>query len=610
MARIDDLRKIATRLRVHCLRMTTAAGSGHPTSCLSAADIAASLFFSEMRWNTKDPRDPANDEFVLSKGHAAPLLWAAYAEAGLLPLESLLDLRKITSGLEGHPTPRMPWVKAATGSLGQGLSVGAGLALAQRLDKSPARTFVLMGDGECAEGNVWEAAADAALMKLKNLVAVVDVNRLGQSGPSMHQHDLAAWARKFRGFGWDAMIIDGHKIDKILAALRQAGKKGLPTVILARTIKGKGVSFVEDKNGWHGKPLKADELARALEEIGPLPEVDSPALVRAARPFKKKPAAASPELPKPDYKEKTATRLAYGNALLKLGRVNPLVVAIDGDVKNSTYADKFFEAFAGRSFESFIAEQQMVGLAVGLAAKGYIPFAATFAAFLARAHDQIRMAAYSFANIKLCGSHVGVSIGEDGPSQMGLEDMAIFRPIPGCVVLYPSDAVSAEACVAAAAAHKGMCYIRTTRPATALLYGPDEPFPIGGAKVLRRSDGDAVTVVAAGITVHEALKARDLLAKEGIGLRIIDAYSVAPLDASTIRREAAETGGRVIVAEDHYPAGGLGGAVLQALAGERLLFKHLCVRDLPRSGKPDELLEMFGLNASHIARAAKELLGR
>ncbi len=609
MAKIDDLHKIATRLRIHCLRMTTAAGSGHPTSCLSAADLAACLFFSEMRWNTQDPQDPANDEFVLSKGHAAPLLWAAYAEAGIIPIESLLDLRKITSDLEGHPTPRMPWVKAATGSLGQGLSVGAGMAIAQRLDKSPARTFVLMGDGECAEGQVWEAAADAGLRKLRNLVALVDVNRLGQSGPTMHQHDLAALARKFRAFGWDTLVVDGHKIDKILAALKQVGKKGLPTVILARTIKGKGVSFVEDKNGWHGKPLKADELALALEEIGSLPEIDSRRFIHKPKPFKKRSLAGSTEFPRTAYTEKTATRLAYGNALLKLGKVNPAVLAIDGDVKNSTYADKFFEAFPGRSVESFIAEQNMIGVGIGLAAKGYVPFIATFAAFLARAHDQVRMAAYSFSNIKVCGSHVGVSIGEDGPSQMGLEDLAMFRPIPGCVVLYPSDAVCSEACVAAAAAHKGMCYIRTSRPATPILYGPGETFPIGGSKVLRKAEGDAVTVIAAGITVHEAIKAFEALRKEGIGLRIIDAYSVAPLDSATILREIAGTGGRALVVEDHYAAGGLGEAVASALAG-RAALKHLCIRELPRSGKPDELMERFGISASHIARAAKELLGR
>lgn len=607
MARIDDLRKIATRLRIHSLRMTTASGSGHPTTCLSAADLAAGLFFGEMRWNTDDPADPASDEFVLSKGHAAPLLWAVYAEAGVIPLESLLDLRKISSDLEGHPTPRMKWVKAATGSLGQGLSVGVGMALAQRLDKSPARTFVLMGDGECAEGQVWEAANSAAYWKLRNLCAVVDVNRLGQSDPTMHQHDLPALARKFRAFGWDAAIIDGHKIDRILAALKEAGKKGKPTVLLARTLKGKGVSFIEDKNGWHGKPLKADEMARALEEIGCLPDVDSRKFVHKPKPFKTKQAASSFEFPRTVYKEKTATRLAYGNALLSLGKVNPSVVAVDGDVKNSTYADKFFEAFPGRSFQSFIAEQNMVGVGMGLAAKGYIPFIATFAAFLTRAHDQLRMAAYSFSNIKVCGSHVGVSIGEDGPSQMGLEDLAMFRPIPGCVVLYPSDAVSSEACVAAAASHRGMVYLRMSRPATPILYPAGETFPIGGSKVLRRGEGDAVTVIAAGITLHEALKACDELKREGIGIRVIDAYSVEPLDKATILREVAATGGRAVVVEDHYAGGGLGEAVAQALAGKAAL-KHLCVRDLPRSGKPDELLERYGISASHIVRAARELV--
>ncbi len=608
MARIDDLRKIATRLRIHSLRMTTAAGSGHPTTCLSAADLAAGLFFSEMRWSTKDPNDPGSDEFVLSKGHAAPLLWAVYAEAGVIPLESLLDLRKISSDLEGHPTPRMPWIKAATGSLGQGLSVGVGLALGQRLDKSPARTFVLLGDGECAEGQVWEAAAAASHWKLRNLCAIVDVNRLGQSDPTMHQHDLAALKRKFSAFGWEAVVVDGHRIDKILAALKTVGKKGRPTALLARTLKGKGVSFVEDRNGWHGKPLKADELARALEELGCLPDVDARRLLRRPRPSGRKRAEAPTDFPRTAYTERTATRLAYGNALLSLAKVNPRVVAVDGDVKNSTYADKFFAAFPGRAFQSYIAEQNMVGVATGLAVKGYLPFVATFAAFLTRAHDQIRMAAYSFANIKLCGSHVGVSIGEDGPSQMGLEDLAMFRPIPGCVVLYPSDAISSEACVAAVAAHKGLAYIRTSRPATALLYPAREAFPIGGSKVLRKADGDAVTVVAAGITVHEALKAADSLKKEGLGLRIIDAYSVKPLDEGTLLREAKATGGRVVVVEDHYAGGGLGDAVAQALAGQAKV-RHLCIRELPRSGKPDELLERYGISASHIARAAKEMAG-
>jgi transketolase len=608
MAKKDDLRKIATRLRIHSLRMTTAAGSGHPTTCLSAADLAACLFFSEMRFNPENPDDPANDEFVLSKGHAAPLLWAVYAEAGIIPMKSLTDLRKITSDLEGHPTPRMPWIKAATGSLGQGLSVGAGIALAQRLDGSPARTFVLMGDGECAEGQVWEAAGFAAHVGLKGLCAVVDVNRLGQSDPTMHQHHIQAYARKFRAFGWDVLTVDGHKIDRILEAFRKIGRQGKPTAILAQTIKGKGVSFIEDQNGWHGKPLKSDELARAIGEIGCLPDVDSRKFIRRPKPLRKSKAGPVFDFPRTVYKDKTATRLAYGNALLALGRVNRSVVAVDGDVKNSTYADKFFEAYPERAFQGYIAEQNMVGMGIGLAAKGYTPFIATFAAFLTRAHDQVRMAAYSLSNVKLCGSHVGVSIGEDGPSQMGLEDLAMFRSVPGCVVLYPSDAVSAEACVAAVAAHRGLAYIRTTRPATPLLYAAGEPFPVGGSKVLKKGEKDAVTVIAAGITVHEALKAREELMKEGLGVRVIDAYSVEPLDSVGIGREVAETGGRAVVVEDHYAGGGLGEAVAAALAGKAVL-RHLCVRELPRSGKPEELLEKYGISARHIVEAVKKLAG-
>ncbi len=609
MAKIDDLRKIATRLRVHCLRMTTAAGSGHPSTCLSAADLAACLFFSEMRYDTGNPDNPANDEFVLSKGHGAPLLWAAYAEAGIVPLKHLLDLRKVTSDLEGHPTPRMKWVKASTGSLGQGLSIGAGLALAQRFDKSPGRTFVLLGDGECAEGAVWEAANFAAHAGLKTLCAIVDVNGLGQSDWTMDAHNAAAYARKFRAFGWDTHVIDGHNIARILEALARVGKMGKPTAILARTIKGKGVSFIEDRNGWHGRALKPDELVAALEEIGCLPSVDSRRCVHKPKPFRKARVKGSFDFPRTDYKDKTATRLAYGNALKSLGQVNPSVVAIDGDVKNSTYADKFFEAFPGRAVESYISEQNMVGVGTGLAAKGYIPVVATFAAFLSRAHDQIRMAGCSWSNLKLCGSHVGVSIGEDGPSQMGLEDLAIFRGVPGCAVLYPSDAWSAEGCVASMAAHRGMAYIRTTRPATPFLYPKDEPFPVGGSKVLKKGPDDKAVVVAAGITVHEALKAHGLLKAEGIGIRVIDAYSVAPLDRETILREAGEAGAKVLVVEDHYEAGGLGEAVAQALAGS-FSFRHLCVREVPRSGKPEELLDLYGISAGHIVKTVKDWLGR
>ncbi len=608
MASVSVLEKIARRLRIHSLKMTTAAGSGHPTTCLSSADIMACLFFHEMRYEVNDPLAWGNDEFVLSKGHAAPILWAAYAEAGIIPVDSLLDLRKISSDLEGHPTPRVPWVKAATGSLGQGLSVGVGLALAQKLAGVKARTFVLMGDGECAEGAVWEAANAGREFQLGNLVAIVDINRLGQSDPTMHQHDLKAYARKFKAFGWDVYEIDGHKIEKILEALAAARKgSSSPKVILARTIKGKGVSFVEDKNGWHGKPLKPEELEKALAELGPMPEVDSKKYVRSRERVKGPKWSDSAEFGLPEYREKTATRLAYGLALEKLGRVNNRVVVIDGDVKNSTYADRFFAAYPERSFQSFIAEQNMVGMAMGLAAKGFWPFVATFAAFLTRAHDQVRMAAYSFSNIKFCGSHVGVSIGEDGPSQMGLEDLAMFLPIPDCLVFYPSDAVCAEKCVREAAGYKGLVYIRTTRPATPILYPPDEEFPAGGAKVLRKSDNDAVTVIAAGITVHEALKAYEQLKKEGLNIRVIDAYSVKPIDRETIVKSVSETGGRVVVAEDHFEQGGLGTAVALALL-EKKFWKHLCVRELPRSGKPEELLARYGIDAAAITAAVKSLL--
>ncbi len=607
MTKPDVLRKIAARLRIHSLRMTTRAGSGHPTTCLSMADLTACLFFSEMRYNVNDPEDWGNDEFVLSKGHAAPILWAAYSEAGIIPEDELLDLRRISSRLEGHPTPRMSWVKAATGSLGQGLSVGVGIALAQKLGRSPGRTFVLMGDGECAEGAVWEAAGAAAHLGLGNLVAIVDVNRLGQSEATMLGYNLGSYARRFRAFGWTVHKVNGHDIPAILEALQKTRRSVGPAVVLAKTIKGKGVSFLEDLNGWHGKPLKEQELPKALQEIGPAPAVDSKKWVRPPKKARRPDWKSSFALERTAYADKTATRLAYGIALEKLGRVNDRVVVLDGDVKNSTYAEKFFGAFPKRSFQSYIAEQNMVGMGIGLSAKGYIPFIATFAAFLTRAHDQIRMAAYSFSNLKLCGSHVGVSIGEDGPSQMGLEDMAVFRPVPGCVVLYPSDAFSAEACVESAARQQGLSYIRTTRPATPLLYSKAEPFPIGGSKVLRRGDGDAATAIAAGITVFEALKAHDELKKENIGLRVIDAYSVQPLDKETIIREAAQTGGRVVVAEDHFQAGGLGEAVAASLAGEARIV-HLCVRELPRSGKPDELLAAYGISASHIVRAVKGLI--
>ncbi|HEB34586.1 hypothetical protein LCGC14_0725360 [marine sediment metagenome] len=609
MDKKEILEKIATRLRIHSVKMTTKAESGHPTTCLSMADLMACLFFDEMKFDYKDPDNWANDELVLSKGHAAPILWAAYAEAGIIPEKSLMNLRKITSVLEGHPTPRMKWIKSATGSLGQGLSVGVGMALVMKLGKSPGRVYVISGDGECAEGSVWEAANMAFLHKLSNLCLIVDINRLAQSEPTMHGHDIKAYERKFKAFGLDVITIDGHKISEILKALKKARENVMPTVILAKTIKGKGISFVENKNGWHGKPLMGEDSKRAHEELGPMPSIDAKKYVRKPIKTKNHQATKRYNFKRTVYKDKTATRRAYGNALLNLGKINETVVAIDGDVKNSTYADDFFKSFPKRSFQSYIAEQNMVGMSIGMSAKGYLPFLATFSAFLTRAHDQIRMSAYSFSNIKFAGSHCGVSIGGDGPSQMGLEDLSIFRPIPGCAVLYPCDAYSTEACVESMAKHKGLAYIRTTRPATPLIYGQDEKFPVGGSKVLRKSQNDVATVIGAGLTVHEALKAYDELKGERISVRIIDAYSVEPIDKDGISKEVEKAGKKVVVVEDHFQNGGLGDAVAQALSGKAEIV-HLAVKDLPRSGKPEELLDKYGIDANHIKRAVKELISR
>ena len=603
------LEKIATRLRIHSVKMTTKAGSGHPTTCLSMADLLACLFFDEMKYDPKDPDNWANDELVLSKGHAAPILWAAYAEAGIIPEKNLMSLREITSHLEGHPTPRMKWVKSATGSLGQGLSVGVGMALVMKLGKSPGRVYVFSGDAECAEGSVWEAVNMAFLHKLRNLCMIVDINRLGQSGETMHGHDIKAYERKFKAFGWDVIAVDGHKIDEILKALKKARENVMPTVILAKTIKGKGISFIENKNGWHGKPLMGEDSKRALEELGPMPSIDAKKYVRRPKKTQNHQATKRYNFKRTVYKDKTATRRAYGNALLNLGKINETVVALDGDVKNSTYAEDFFGSFPKRSFQSYIAEQNMVGMSIGMSAKGYLPFLATFSAFLTRAHDQIRMSAYSFSNIKFAGSHCGVSIGADGPSQMGLEDLSIFRPIPGCAVLYPCDAYSTEACVESMAKHKGLAYIRTTRPATPLIYGKDEKFPIGGSKVLRKSQSDVATVIGAGLTVHEALKAYDELKDERISVRIIDAYSVEPIDKDNLLKEVEKAGRKVVVVEDHFQNGGLGDAVAQALSGKAEII-HLAVKDLPRSGKPEELLDKYGIDANHIKKAVKELINR
>ena len=605
------LEQKATNLRIHSIISTSEAGSGHPTTCLSAADIVSALFFHAMRYDCADAKNPNNDRFILSKGHAAPLLYAAYAEAGIIPIDDLLTLRQIDSILEGHPTPRFDWTEVATGSLGQGLSLGLGMALnGKYLDKSDYRVYVLLGDGETAEGGVWEAAALASHYQLNNLIGIVDVNALGQSQRTMYAFDIDTYCRRFEAFGWQTIGIDGHDFDEILPALEKAkASTDKPTMIVAKTFKGKGVSFLENEDNWHGKAVaKGEQLDKALAELGPL-QTDIPLQIESPNPINKQISTATTCEP-PEYAsdEKVATRGGYGTGLAKIGTANPNVVALDGDTKNSTYAEQFMTLHPNRFFEMFIAEQNLVGAGIGLAKRGKIPFVSTFAAFLSRAYDQIRMSAISQANIKYAGSHCGVSIGEDGPSQMGLEDIAMFRAIPGAVVLYPSDAVAAERLVAEAAAHEGIVYIRTSRPKTAILYDTDESFPIGGSKVVRESGEDKVTVVAAGVTLHEVLKAQEVLTAEGIAIRVIDLYSVKPIDTEALLAAASETNDTIITVEDHYPEGGLGDAVLDAVATKGIRVHKLAVTGIPRSGKPDELLELHGISANAIVQKVKDIV--
>jgi transketolase len=599
--------KMAQKLRRHCLESTAEAGSGHPTSCMSAADVVATLFFQEMRFDPRDPSGKDADVFVLSKGHAAPILWAALKEARAID-HDLATLRRFDSPLEGHPTPRVPWVRVATGSLGQGLSAAAGMAWARRLDKSGGRVYCLLGDGEMAEGAVWEAAQFASFYKLDNLCAIVDVNRLGQSGPTMYGHDTEGYEARLRAFGWEAVSIDGHDLAQVRAAFERArASAGRPFGIVARTLKGKGVSFLEDQEGWHGKPVKkGDELARAVAELGPT-DVDLP--VQPRRYSSPTPQRRSEPRVQPRYElgQEVATREAYGTALAALARSCPQVVALDGDTKNSTFSERFKEAAPERFVEAYIAEQNMVGAALGMSTEDKIPFASTFAAFFTRAYDFIRMAAYSRpAHLVLCGSHAGVSIGEDGPSQMALEDLAMMRAVLGATVLYPSDAVSAERMVELAARTPGLVYIRTSRPKTRVLYANDEAFAVGGSKTLRTSARDQVTLVGAGITLHEALAAHDLLAAQGIAARVIDLYSIEPVDAETLRRAAGETRG-IVTVEDHGVHGGIGEAVAGALGG-RARLEMLGVREIPRSGKPVELMKVSGISADSIVAAARRLV--
>jgi transketolase len=610
---IPALKNVATRLRVDSVKATSEAGSGHPTSCCSMADLTAALFFAEMRFDPKNPQNPDSDRFILSKGHAAPILYAAWAEAGAFDRSELLKLRRIDSDLEGHPTPRLPFVDVATGSLGQGICAAVGCALNARRIESDYRTYVLLGDGESAEGSVWEAADVASIAGLDNLCGITDVNALGQSGPTMWQHDMEQFARRWRAFGWHAIVIDGHDMSAILDAYAEARRtKGQPTMILARTIKGKGVSFVEGKEGWHGKPFKkGEELDRALAELDKqfVPSASGVNLAHeiSKPPAKSRPATSPKPVAPPSYKpgDQVATREAYGTAIAKLGEADPRVTALDADVKNSSFSEKFAKAIPNRFYEAYIAEQVMIGASMGLAARGAIAFPSTFACFLSRAYDFIRMAAISNLNVKMAGSHAGVSIGEDGPSQMGLEDLAMFRAEPNITVLYPSDAVSTERLVALAAYHPGPAYIRTSRPKTPVIYPNDETFTIGGSKVVRESANDAAAVVAAGVTLFEALKAYDQLKAAGTTIRVIDLYSLSPVDRDTLLRAAQATGGRLITVEDHYAAGGIGDAVAEAVADAGFTVHRLAVREIPRSGNADELLDRYGISAAHIAEAVR-----
>jgi transketolase len=612
-ATVAAVKEHARLLAIYSMMSTTAAGSGHPTSCMSAAELVAGVFFYAMKFDPKNANSNDGDRFVLSKGHAAPLLYSALAEAGVFPVSRVMTLRQFSSELEGHPTPRIHGVDAATGSLGQGLSVGNGLAIGARMDKSDTRVYVLTGDGELAEGQIWEAAAFAAHYNLENLTVITDINALGQSDYTMYKHDMEVYRRKFESEGFATEVIDGHDVPAILAALDRAkATKGRPQAIIARTIKGHGFSLVAGKEGWHGKAFTKEQLAEAIKERGGTPPVvpPDPGKSYARTSLPKPPDFPAPAAPDYAADAQVATREAYGFALKRLGAVNPHVVALSGDVMNSTFSEIFDKAYPDHFFQGYIAEQNLVSTAVGLAARGKVAFADTFACFLSRAYDNVRMAAISRANINLCGSHCGVSIGEDGPSQMALEDISMFRAIDGSEVFYPSDAVCTERLTEHMARRAGINYLRTSRPKMPILYSKDEKFPVPGFKVLRQSAADKATVIGAGVTLHEALKAFDQLKSQGIAIRVIDLYCVKPVDGKAIAEQIKATGGGLVTVEDHWPEGGLGEAVLTALAqagASPTKFKLLAVTGMPHSGKPEELVDAFGISARHIIEAVRAI---
>ncbi|HEX5141572.1 MAG TPA: transketolase [Dehalococcoidia bacterium] len=608
MDKVAFWNELAAQLSIDSIRATTAAGSGHPTSSMSAAHLASVLISDHFRYDPANPKNVANDRFILSKGHASPLLYSIFKAFGLIDDEELLSLRRFGSPLQGHPVPlpEMPWVDVATGSLGQGLAMGVGMALAMKLDVSPGRVWVLMGDSESAEGSVWEAMEAASFHGLNHIVAILDMNRLGQRGPTMLQWDGSVYAARASAFGWNVIEVDGHDVEAINTAYAAAEEADMPTFIVAHTRKGNGVSFLENKEGWHGKALDAEQEKQAIEELGGLRSLN----VTPAAPAEFRPTGNGASVQLPAYNDGIATRKAYGETLAALSARHDVVV-LDAEVGNSTYTEDFLKVAPDRFIEFYIAEQAMIGAAVGLQTLGKRPFAATFGAFMTRAYDFIRMAAVGRADIALSGSHAGVSIGEDGPSQMALEDLAMMRAVHGSTVLYPADGNSTAKLVAQTADLEGVTYVRTTREKTNLLYDAGEDFPIGGSKVLRTSANDRVTLVGAGVTVFESLKAADELAKAGINARVIDAYSVKPIDVETLR-SALEDTSLIVVTEDHWLEGGLGDAVLSALAADgrpltgRVI--KLGVSEMPGSGKPEELRDWAGISAARIAAAAKKAL--
>jgi len=610
----DKLKDAATHLRIHSINMTQASGNGHPTSCSSMAETLACLYFNVMRFDNDKPKDASNDRFILSKGHAAPILYAAHAMAGQFPIEDLQNLRKIDSDLEGHPTPRLNFIDVATGSLGQGLSVACGMAYVGKfLDKASYRTYCLMGDGESMEGNVWEAINFAGFYKLDNLCAIIDVNRLGQSDPAPLQHDMEQYKARMESFGFHAIVVDGHDVEELLKAFAEAAAtKGKPTMILAKTYKGRDFPEMEDKMNWHGKALGA----KSAEVIAHLKtKLISPTFEAEV----KAPVVDAPEVDitniklsePPNYKkgDKLATRQAYGTALVKVGKNNDRVCGLDGDMKNSTFSQELRKIFPERHVECFICEQNLAGVGIGMACRDRtVVFMSTFACFFSRAFDNFRMGIISQTNINVAGSHCGISIGEDGPSQMGLEDIAMFRTLPGATIFYPSDAVSTERAVELAANTKGLCYIRLSRPATEIIYDNEEVFEVGKAKIIKKSDTDCVLVVAAGITLSQAAPAVEQLAAKGINVRLMDPFTIKPIDAEAIIANAKECGGRILVVEDHYPEGGIGDAVAEVVCDKRdIIVKKMCPREVPRSGPPMVLLEKYGIGTSCIVKGVEEM---